>query len=276
MTTQALVNIGFESAGTWRVVGDGLVAGLSRHAEDRNVLYAFVVDREVKYVGQTVQPLRVRMRGYERPVRGQSTNLSNHDCIRESLNAGMSVDILALPDAGELRRGDFHINIAAGLEADLIRRLQPVWNRGSRRKVCASDAMAATNVAQTVATTTTMFEVVLGTTYIAQGMFNAPKRYGSLFGADHDAISVFIEDESAPRVGLIDRRVNGKTGNPRIRRVLGLGRWFRSHAKVGDRLLVEVISRHEIRLRISGKLRSLPLKRRYPSIAPSRETLTEP
>jgi hypothetical protein len=40
------------------------------------------------------------------------------------------VEIYMLPDNGLLRYGGFHINLAAGLEDDLINKLSPAWNKG--------------------------------------------------------------------------------------------------------------------------------------------------
>ena len=58
-----LLEIGFELAGHWRLVDDALSLQLARHALQRNILYAFVSDGEVKYVGKTTQPLRTRLNG---------------------------------------------------------------------------------------------------------------------------------------------------------------------------------------------------------------------
>ena len=52
-----LLKIGFELAGHWLQKGDGVIFELSHHASQRNILYAFVSDGEVKYVGKTVRPL---------------------------------------------------------------------------------------------------------------------------------------------------------------------------------------------------------------------------
>lgn len=92
------------------------------------MLYAFVVGDEVLYIGKTVQPLRARMRGYERPAPTQSTNERSHAKIREFLAGGREVQVLALPDNGLLHYGGFHVNLAAGLEDSIVRELRPKWN----------------------------------------------------------------------------------------------------------------------------------------------------
>src|SRR6266404_6664038 len=123
-----LLEIGFEPAGHWLQKGDGLAFELSRHASQRNILYAFVSDGEVKYVGKTVQALRARMGGYKNPAPSQTTNVSNNSRIKALLQTGAAVDILALPDNGLLHYGQFHMNLAAGLEDNIISLLNPEWN----------------------------------------------------------------------------------------------------------------------------------------------------
>ena len=141
-----LLDIGFVHAGHWALTdGKELKASLvplalsaTQHNKDNN-LYAFVIDGTVKYVGKTTRGLPERMAGYQRPGPTQATNRKNNQRIRESLEAGLRVEILALPDSGLLRYGEFHINLAAGLEDNIIEALDPEWNGGSKR----SDAFEA-------------------------------------------------------------------------------------------------------------------------------------
>ncbi len=66
-----LLEIGFEPAGHWLPNGNDLVLQLFRHSSQRNILYAFVSDGEVKYVGKTVQSLSARMGGARIPSRAK-------------------------------------------------------------------------------------------------------------------------------------------------------------------------------------------------------------
>jgi hypothetical protein len=95
-------------------------------ATAKNVLYAFVVDSELMYVGKTTTPLKERM-GYYRNAT-KSTNKKNEGQIRQRLQDGKRVEIFVLPDNGLLHYGGFHINLAAGLEDSLIDILDPPWN----------------------------------------------------------------------------------------------------------------------------------------------------
>ncbi|KGS63254.1 hypothetical protein X979_1102 [Burkholderia pseudomallei MSHR7527] len=67
--------IGFQVAGEWRLEHDVLRIAFRQHAEQRNILYAFVGDGEVKYVGVSSQTLRKRMAGYRSPGPKSTTDL---------------------------------------------------------------------------------------------------------------------------------------------------------------------------------------------------------
>lgn len=131
-TLSRLKAIGFLLAGVWKVDGSDIRCELNDLGIARNVLYAFAVGGGLAYVGKTVQPLRVRMNGYRNPGPTQSTNIKNHDHIRQSLNQGKLVEIYVLPDNGLLHYGGFHVNLAAGLEDSIVRELNPPWNGGQK------------------------------------------------------------------------------------------------------------------------------------------------
>ena len=93
--------------------------------EQKNVLYSFVEDGEIRYVGKSIRTLRQRMYGYWRPSSTQSTNVRINGLISESLVAGHDVEILVLPDNGLMHYGQFHLNLAAGLEDSIIAAIMP-------------------------------------------------------------------------------------------------------------------------------------------------------
>lgn len=110
----------------------GIALELVDLATSRNILYAFVMGDEFMYIGKTTQTPRARMAGYKNPGPTQSTNVWNNTQIRELLDQGQCVEILALPDNGLLYYGGFHVNLAAGLEDSLVRDLNPPWNGGRK------------------------------------------------------------------------------------------------------------------------------------------------
>ncbi|BCG46804.1 hypothetical protein GEOBRER4_n1619 [Citrifermentans bremense] len=125
---ERLTKIGFRPVGRWQLTQGKLDCALECEGESRNVLYAFISGGEVLYVGKTTQPLKKRMYGYQNPGTTQSTNIKGNRLLNDLITSGDTVEIYALPDHGLLHLGDFHINLAAGLEDSLIGKLQPKWN----------------------------------------------------------------------------------------------------------------------------------------------------
>ena len=121
--------IGFRKCGEWRLLGGKLKCVLTDNAAAPNVLYAFISESAVLYIGKTVRSLSKRMYGYQNPGATQSTNIKGNKLIQEALTCGKVVEVHALPDNGLLYYGGFHVNLAAGLEDSLVGTLKPKWNK---------------------------------------------------------------------------------------------------------------------------------------------------
>jgi hypothetical protein len=249
-----LIEIGFDPAGHWLMEGDALKDSLARHMTRRNILYAFVSDGQVMYIGKTVQPLAKRMYGYRRPSGTQATNVRNNQNIRDLLGKGSAVEILALPDNGLLHYGKFHLNLAAALEDDLIRVIDPPWNGGKvddgrhppeTPKVRAGEDLDA---AEPILPTLGQFTFTLQPTYYAQGFFNVGVAAQGLLGSDGETIEMLLGDGSQSVVGTINRRANGNR-TPRIMGGVGLRSWFHAAAAEMVPISVDVLSPTLIRLR---------------------------
>ena len=124
-----LIDMGFKRAGIWELKGEKIIYHLESCSDLKNVLYSFVCDNAVLYIGKTTQLLKKRMYGYQNPNSTQSTNIKGNKFISELVNSGKEVEIYALPDNGLLHYGGFHVNIAAGLEDNLVSALKPIWNK---------------------------------------------------------------------------------------------------------------------------------------------------
>jgi hypothetical protein len=235
-----ILEIGFQSAGHWHLVDGELSLELLRHGSQRNILYAFVCDGEVKYIGKTVQTLAKRLYGYKNPGTSQSTNIKNNARIKELLNTGAAVDIFALPDNGLLHYGQFHVNLAAGLEDNIIAVLNPEWN-GSPQRVVPAAMESLEDQRQIVDS----FSILLYKTYFNSGFFNVPVLHSQSLGADGEQIDIFCGQMPSPITGSINRRCNA-TNAPRIMGGAGLRDWLQKNAKVTDEISVSVYSPNEI------------------------------
>ncbi|MGJ0509176.1 MAG: GIY-YIG nuclease family protein [Methylocystis sp.] len=123
----ALIQGGFQDLGEWLPSDDGEFE-LSAQAPTAPGVYAFVVDGWVRYVGLSQTGLRTRMSHYRRGHVRQKTSARVKGLIKAALAEGKQVKVLiAVPEEGSQWNG-LPINIAAGLEAGLIRMIRPEWN----------------------------------------------------------------------------------------------------------------------------------------------------
>lgn len=251
-----LLDIGFESAGHWFIESGKLKFELIRHSTQRNILYAFVCDGQVKYVGKTVRSLSERMAGYKTPGKTQTTNINNHRRISELLAEDVAVDIFALPDNGLLHYGQFHLNLAAALEDDIIREINPEWNGGVAERApnpppsASEDSVAEPRYEiESVSPPVDTFSFVLQPTYYRTGFFNVGVSAQKYLGADGETIELFLGDGFKPIMGTINRRAN-TNGTPRVMGGPRLRDWFNEIGAVSDKISVEVLSPISIRLSI--------------------------
>lgn len=266
-----LLEIGFVPVGHWENAEGRLVCGLTRHATQKNVLYAFVCDGEIKYIGKSKSSLATRMSQYRNPAPSQTTNVRNNHRITELLAAGGSVDIYALPDSGLLHYGRFHLNLAAGLEDDLIRVIDPPWNGGRKEitteipepevpleeafEFSASPTRDRSRVRDSTRrgadASSSSFTFVLHPTYYRTGFFNVGVAAEGLLGGDGEVIEIFCGTTSDPVMGTINRTAN-RNSTPRIMGGTGLRDWFQTAGNPMDEIHVDVLSPTAIRVRPSG------------------------
>ena len=256
-----LLEIGFEHAGFWSVNDcEVLDFNLTMYSTRSNILYAFICDGEVKYVGKTNQKLSKRMQGYKNPTKTQSadrpiqTNKRNHIRIIDAIKEGLAVDIFALPDDGLMHYGKFHLNLAAGLEDDIIRQLAPEWNGGLNKTEVieaqskeASVQLVVEPEPADVDLVIANFELVLQPTYFNRGFFNVSVKNSQNFGADGENIEIFLGEDENPILGTINRSANTNQ-TPRIMGGSALKSWFQGHTSEMGKVLIRVYSPNSIQI----------------------------
>lgn len=121
-----LLDAGFIRIGEWTSV-NAEVFMLDTSAPREPGVYAFVVDGVIRYVGLTQKGIRGRMAHYVRGHSRQRTSARIKGLILEALAVGSRVEVLvATPDPTEWN--GLPVLTAPGLEAGLIRLIQPEWN----------------------------------------------------------------------------------------------------------------------------------------------------
>jgi hypothetical protein len=130
---QSLLDLGFESVGEWKLRFDQLSFQIDRYKEKKNILYAFVGDGKILYIGKSDQTLYQRMNGYKNPGPTQSTNINNHSRMKGNLEQNKRTLIYIFFQKEDLIYRGVNVNLAAGLEDNLITIFKPPWNNlGSR------------------------------------------------------------------------------------------------------------------------------------------------
>lgn len=59
--------MGFKEYGIWKIENEKIKCELIADAAAQNVLYAFISDGDVLYIGKTVRSLKKRMYNYQNP-----------------------------------------------------------------------------------------------------------------------------------------------------------------------------------------------------------------
>ena len=249
-----LYEIGFEMCGRWFLDGAQLGLELNHQGERKNVLYAFISNDAVKYVGKTTQTLQRRMLGYQRPNGDQRTNWRNHESILELLRQGSPVEILALADTGLMRYGAFHLNLAAGLEDSIISVLNPAWNGGRSSAVIEkpeeSNPPDTSKEAQLEANMTSShksFPLTIQETYFRTGFFNVGVSYSKDFAGDQANLTIYCGEEKQVVQAKINRTANAN-GTPRVMGGVRLREWFQKKNPM-DVVIVTVINPNAITIR---------------------------
>lgn len=249
-----LLNIGFIPVGQWRLDINTIKYNLTSNHSTSSVLYSFVSNGEIKYIGKTTMKLSQRMYGYQNPGPSQTTNLRVNSKIRDLLENDLPVEIFILIDNGLLRYGDFRINLAAGLEDALIFEINPNWNL-SGKKVIPLDleserpelSKEPKSDVELIPVLTT-FSVVLGLAYYNQGFFNVNNKYTELFGEDKSIIELQLGSSNGKTIhGYINRTAN-INGSPRIMGGKQLREWIKKNFKANDIMKVDVLAPNAIRL----------------------------
>jgi hypothetical protein len=246
--------MGFINVGNWTLNNDNIQYQLASNQKAKNVLYSFVSDGEIMYIGKTTMQLTKRMYGYQKPGTSQRTNIRVNDKIKTLLTTDQPLEILIFRDLGLHKYNDFSINLAGGLEDTLIYELNPAWNYSGKNKTIEDKSSNTDNLIQISYPNTLKrnrigtFEVILGQAYYNQGFFNIKKRYSDQFGADKSIIEIRLGDNPKNAIqGYINRTANNN-GTPRVMMGKEYTEWIKKNFKPNDILIVDILSAVSLRL----------------------------
>jgi hypothetical protein len=249
-----LTDLGFIKVGNWIITNGRIQLNLISNHDTSNVLYSFVSNGNVLYIGKTTDPLKKRLYGYKKPGSDQKTNIRVNKCIHALLSDGKSLDILMLEDKGLLKYCNYKISLAAGLEDTLVYEFNPPWNYTGKNKksrphikqLRPSIESVMPNHRNSIDSNT--FEVTLGTTYYNLGFFNVKREYSNLFEENQTPIEIRLGDDLSNVIfGHINRTCN-ENGTPRIFGGIPLSFWIQNNFMLGDKMRVKILSPTTIKL----------------------------
>jgi hypothetical protein len=244
-----LLNIGFIKIGQW-VLSDGVIkVDITSNSKEKNLLYCFVLDNKIKYIGKTTRTISERLNGYLNPNESQRTNVRINQKIHKVLKKGVNIDIYIFSHNGLLKYGNFEINLAAGLEDSLIKELQPKWNKNGKTedsfkkdKVITPKSKRETLIINNKITPDRKFNIIIGQAYYYQGFFNVGVKNSSFFGEHGERIRIQLGNNSnSITIGKINRTANNN-GTPRIMAGGEYKNWIQKNFRLGDIFKVEIIS----------------------------------
>lgn len=252
-----LLEIGFECIGHWLLENDKPIFKLLKRENDAKVLYAFVCDGEVKYIGKTIQPIWKRMYGYQNPGSSQSTNIKNNQNILQVLQQEKTLDIFILPELALLKYGVFQINLAAGLEDEIIHILNPGWNHLGKGKPVnigneLSQEVSENDILQSKLDDTQIpvrnivsFEITLHKAYYNSGFFNVGIDLDKYFGEDGSSIKIHLPNENIPLLGYINRTAT-TNGTARIMGGKMFKKWIQNNFDLGSTIKIVINNPNDI------------------------------
>ena len=261
-----LFEIGFERAGFWELIDDDPHIELERYGNAANVLYAFISQLELLYIGRSGRSLRMRMDGYENGGPPRSMRARNRERIAAMLMIDQPVELFVMPDPGNLHYGSFRVNLAAGLQHSLIESLAPPWNtsaptgrrvtpkRKHRRLANRNRHDFMDGDGQTYTDLTLdrpSYRFLVGYMYMDKGFFNVPMRYSSMFGDDRERIKILCATEKETIYGHIDRSTN-TNATPRVIGGSPLKSWFEANAGINHPVDIDILAPNAVWIRNPG------------------------
>lgn len=264
LTMKRLLNLGFIKVGQWTVQENHIQFHLDLHQKTRNVLYSFVSNGTIMYIGKTTTSLTKRMYGYQNPGTSQRTNIRVKKEMETFLTNNPPIDIFVLVDNRLLKHGDYRINLAAGLEDTLLLDINPDWNYAGKNKPKKHKENQKERLYKIInpmtlkSSSTDTFEITLGQAYYNQGFFNIGVKHSDKIGSANEEIIVQLGANPKDIIrGYINRTANtNKT--PRIMCGKQYTVWIKNNFRQKDTLTIDIIS--ETFLRLNEKIRT-PNKR---------------
>lgn len=128
-----LIGAGFAHVATWRHDPAGSVSLLGKFPSSPG-LYLFVEGEVIQYVGSASDGLHRRMRNYLRRQNSRNSPRPVHKSLSDALmrGAAIAVFVKVVVDSEQCEWNGLPVDILLGVEAAIIKKINPSWNRRGR------------------------------------------------------------------------------------------------------------------------------------------------
>lgn len=250
-----LTKIGFEKVGEWKLENENLIYSLNKDCSSKNIIYSFISENEIKYIGKSVKSISQRLYGYKKPNKSQRTNYRINELIIEELKSEIKIEIYLFIDNVGLSYRGHEINLSAGLEDNLIAEFSPKWNsmgksimKVKKTEIKQKEEIPFLRLIYNDNEFEKKFVVVLGKKYFNDGFFNVRVKHSNLFGEDLSKIKIQLgENPLNYCIGKINRTANNNN-TPRIFAGKEYKKWIQENFERGELFHVEVIDKDLIKL----------------------------
>lgn len=240
-----LTDIEFKKVGSWTLTNNYFNHNITSHLAERGLLYSFVSNNIVLYIGKTTDTLKNRMNGYKNAAGSQRTNIRVKGKIIEFLNASKPVDIYILLDKVNLTYKNYKISLASGLEDNLIAALKPEWNfRGNIRikeqELPGENDSTIIEASLNIENKTKTVEITLGQEYWSKGFFNFSKTELPLLPDKPTKVTLLLgHNDDFLTVGHFHFAT--RQNQPRVRGNKGLKLWFQENYRQGEKIKIDIL-----------------------------------
>lgn len=256
-TVQDITQLGMEPILTWNLrngMPDFTInEGCGPRFNSPRHLYAFVFRSPIEdegivgYVGKTSKSLQSRFAGYKNPGNGQATNFRINRWVKFYLEKNYEVLTYSLSDLPQLKWGDFNLDVAAGLEDDIILRWSPEWNKDKSLPNQERQEDYSPDLSEEVEfdNSNPSFIWKLGKTYFEKGYLNIPTYYSDLIGDEGRVLIMRFRSSPDTSYQSIINRSAVKNGTPRLRFKDALP-FIHQHYILDSQLSVEIVGPYEL------------------------------
>lgn len=252
---EKLADLGFFNIGNWgKNEKNQLFYELNQLSKIENILYAFITNDELLYIGKTTRNIENRLKGYIKPCNTQTTNIRNNANLIKLLDLNSYIEIWLFEDKGLMTYGGFRVSLAAGLEDSLIKELKPKWNGVRLSNICIDRLDNIQSCVESVESqhgvvSMPIYHLRLSPTYYNWKCINIGKNYSKFLGEHGDKIEIFVGNSKTPlEVAKIDRNANsGDSVRIRPAGSTQLKSWFHKHFKLNQTVQILIESPNGIR-----------------------------